>query len=190
MRGIWIIAIAALVAVLAFSQWTYWESVTEKQRVIAQSAFPIVGQPAPNFHLPLLGGGTGTLADYQGRPVIINFWTTSCKVCKKLFPLLNSFDRDYGEQIAVLSVCSGGTLGKAIEVARDYGLTFPSLYDAEKEVVRAYQPQEQTVRREITAFPFTVFIDESGIVIYAKVGTFTSIEDLLEVIRTLGMEID
>jgi peroxiredoxin len=29
---------------------------------------------APEFHLPLLSGGTISLADFKGRPLILLFW--------------------------------------------------------------------------------------------------------------------
>lgn len=179
MRGFLIIAIAALIAVLSYSQWTYWESVTEKQRVIEQSAFPIVGESAPAFSLPSFEGGYMSLSGYAGRPLVINFWATWCKICKKAFPLFETFSNDYGNRVAFLSICSGTTVEKGMEIAQEYAVSFPILYDEEKRIARAYQPQEATVRREITAFPFTVFIDQDGTVVYAKVGNFASLEDML-----------
>ena len=173
------VAIAVLVAVLAYSQWTYWESFTEKQRVVAQSAFPIVGKRAPDFSLPALAGGYVSLSDYAGRPLVINFWATWCKICKKAFPLFETFSNDYGGRIAFLSICSGTSREKAMEITQEYAVSFPVLYDEGKRISRTYQPQEVTVRREITAFPFTVFVDQNGVVVYAKVGNFASLEDML-----------
>jgi hypothetical protein len=57
-------------------------------------------------------------------------------------------------------------------------------------IARTYQPQEETVKREITAFPFTVFIDSKGVVVYAKAAMFTTLEDLLGLVRRLDFPID
>jgi len=190
MKMLLAIAIAALVLFLAYAQWGYLESLTEKQRLIATSKFPIVSEPAPDFSLPTLDGGIGSLNDYMGQPLIIDFWTTWRGVCKKEFPFFEEFYTTYGDHVGFLSICSGNSPQKAAELVREYSLTFPVLYDEGKVTARTYQPQEETVKREITAFPFTVFIDSEGVVVYAKAAMFTTLEDLLDLVRRLDFPID
>ncbi|MBU0491216.1 MAG: peroxiredoxin family protein [Chloroflexi bacterium] len=36
-----------------------------------------VGSTAPELRLPSTGGSTISLADYRGRPVLLNFWSTT-----------------------------------------------------------------------------------------------------------------
>lgn len=184
------ITIAAVVLFLVYTQWGYLESLAEKQRLIATSKFPIVSEPAPDFSLPALDGGIGSLSDYMGQPLIIDFWTTWCGACKKEFPLFEEFHTTYGDRVGFLSICSGNSPQKAAELVREYSLTFPVLYDEGKVIARTYQPREETVKREITAFPFTVFIDSEGIVVYAKAAIFTAFEDLLDLVRRLDFPID
>jgi len=51
--------------------------------ITAVTAFTGAGGPvlsatpprAPDFHLPLLNGGTISLADFKGRPLVLLFWT-------------------------------------------------------------------------------------------------------------------
>jgi cytochrome oxidase Cu insertion factor (SCO1/SenC/PrrC family) len=38
------------------------------------AAPPSVGQPAPEFGLTLFSGKKITLKEFQGKPVILNFW--------------------------------------------------------------------------------------------------------------------
>jgi len=47
-----------------------------------------------------------------------------------------------------------------------------------------------TIKREITAFPFTVFIDARGTVVYAKAGIFTSMDELLQLLQKLEFPLD
>ena len=190
MKTFLFIGIAVLVLFFGYSQWTYFESLIEKQRVIKTSAFPIVGQQAPGFSLYSIEGKTSSLSDYLGQPLVIDFWTTWYGVCKEEFPLFEEFHHSYGDRIAFLSICSGASLQKTIEIAQEYSLTFPILYDEGKVVARAYQPQEENIKRQITAFPFTVFIDPEGIVVYAKAGVFTTLEDLVNLMRELEFPVD
>ena len=61
---------------------------------------PLLGQAAPNFTLPGLnsqGGQKISLADFQGKLVVINFWSSTCQPCKDEMPLLISY---YGGEAA------------------------------------------------------------------------------------------
>ena len=190
MKTLALIGIAALVLFVGHTQWEYFDSLTEKQRLIATSNFPIVGEPAPDFSLPSLDGGSESLGNYAGRPLVIDFWTTWCGICKEEFPIFEEFHHAYGERIPLLAICSGTSQEDAAALIEEGGYTFPVLYDDGKSIARAYQPQEESVKREITAFPFTVFIDASGTVVYAKAGIFTSMDELLQLLRKLEFPLD
>jgi len=190
MKTLALIGIAALVLFVGYTQWEYFDSLTEKQRLIATSNFPIVGEPAPDFSLPSLDGGSKSLGDYASRPLVIDFWTTWCGICKSEFPLFEEFHRAYGERVPLLTICSGTSREDAVEIIKEGGYTFPVLYDDGKSIARTYQPQEESVKREITAFPFTVFIDARGTVVYAKAGIFTSMDELLQLLQKLEFPLD
>ena len=56
------------------------------------------GKPAPAFTLVNSEGKKVSLADYKGRPVLINFWATWCAPCKLEMPWFEEFRQKYGPQ--------------------------------------------------------------------------------------------
>lgn len=51
--------------------------------------------PAPDFTLPVLGGGEVTLSDLQGDIVIMEFWATWCGPCRFSTPSLDQIYRKH-----------------------------------------------------------------------------------------------
>src|SRR5579859_6362688 len=55
---------------------------------------PLIGHPAPDFTLSMLGPSTGknmlSLSDFKGKSVVLNFWASWCAPCKEELPLLES----------------------------------------------------------------------------------------------------
>lgn len=54
--------------------------------------------PAPDFTLPTQNNETVSLAAFKGKAVIVNFWASWCKPCRKEIPELNNIYEKYKAQ--------------------------------------------------------------------------------------------
>lgn len=94
-----------------------------------------VGIRAPAFELRNLAGDTVALADYRGKIVLLNFWSTLCIPCTAEMPALNNLHLALaGKGFTVLAV-SIDTSEKAVQafIAKKE-IAFPVLRDADKAV--------------------------------------------------------
>lgn len=130
------------------------------------------GTMAPSLELPRINGDTAVLAEYRGRPVIVNIWATWCPPCVREMPALQRvYERYRDEGLEVLAVAvddlpgerqpDGRIEGLVSRFADEYGLTFPVAID----------PTGGTERRFGTEYlPTTVLIDRDGRIRGTEVG--------------------
>ena len=82
----------------------------------------------PHFELPRLeGGGEGSLADYRGQVVVLNFWASWCEPCRTESPLLERWHRriSQGGRGTVLGIDGQDVSSDAREFVRDFELVLP-----------------------------------------------------------------
>jgi cytochrome c biogenesis protein CcmG, thiol:disulfide interchange protein DsbE len=124
----------AVLAVLAVVGLLTYGLVSKGSSGVAQ------GDPAPNSRLPRLeGGGDGSLAEYKGRWVLVNFWASWCIPCKQEAPALEKFQRQHGgTNFTVLGIDSRDLSGDGRDFVRRYGLSYPQLRDGDGAAAHDY----------------------------------------------------
>jgi len=99
-----------------------------------------LGENAQTSPLPRLeGGGSGSLSDYRGRWVLVNFWASWCIPCREEAPALEQFQRRHGDGgFTVLGIDSRDLTGDGLAFVRRYGLTYPQLRDGDGDLAHEF----------------------------------------------------
>jgi cytochrome c biogenesis protein CcmG/thiol:disulfide interchange protein DsbE len=99
-----------------------------------------VGDVAPNGPLPRLeGDGSGSLAEFKGRWVLVNLWASWCGPCKEEAPALERFQQQHGgARFTVLGIDSRDLSDDGRAFVRRYGLSYPQLRDGDGGAAHEY----------------------------------------------------
>lgn len=122
---------------------------------------PKLGEPAPGFQLLDLEGEMIRLEDFQGRPVLINFWATWCVPCRKETPDLVALQAEWGESVQILGVNYSEPADAARQFAENFSINYPTPLDSYGEVTGSYK---------LRGLPETFFLDEQGIIRDHRIG--------------------
>ncbi|QKK01629.1 MAG: TlpA family protein disulfide reductase [Pseudomonadota bacterium] len=107
-----------------------------------------------DFALPDLGGDTVRLSDYRGQWVVVNYWATWCKPCRKEIPDLSALDQRR-EDVQVLGLAFEDTDPAELrQFLEAYPASYPIL------TVDVYEPPEALGAPR--ALPTTFLVDPSG----------------------------
>ena len=137
-----------LLALLTFSL-----ALTAYGCVALQAGKPHEVTPAPDFNVSLAGGGEATLAQFDGRPLVLNFGASWCPHCLHEIPTLkNSYDK-YKGQVEFLVVFQKSPEKDVADLIEKYGLEFKVGIDPEAQSGKAYG---------VKGIPVTFFIDSNG----------------------------
>jgi len=99
-----------------------------------------LGEAAPASPLPRLeGGGNGSLVDYRGRWVLVNFWASWCVPCREEAPALQRFQQRHGgQEFTVLGIDSRDLTDDGRAFVERYGLSYPQLRDGDGDAAHEY----------------------------------------------------
>lgn len=122
------------------------------------------GERPPGFSLPKVDGGNTSLADHQGKVVLVYFWATWCGYCRRELPVaIEKVGRErQGQPFTVLAVNIEEPRDLVAAYVKGAGVTSPVLLDREGTVAREYR---------VRGTPTTFVIGRDGRLVAWAAGT-------------------
>lgn len=154
------IIIAGLI-IIAFV-WLLGWSILHKEPITGLSGITMVNRPAPGFTITTFEGTKISLADFKGKPVVLNFWASWCPPCKAEAPLLEYTWRAYKDRgVVFIGVDLQDKLEDALAYIREFNITYPNGPDPTGEI---------SINYGVSGLPVTFFISKEGEIVRRWVG--------------------
>jgi len=126
---------------------------------------PLIGQPAPQWSLATLDGGTLSTDDLAGHPYVVNFWAHWCAPCIGEQPILGGAWSEHGDALTVVGVLYQTSPAEATSWLLQYGdAGYPHLIDGDGALAIDYG---------VTGPPESYFVDADGVVRAKQFGPMT-----------------
>jgi thiol-disulfide isomerase/thioredoxin len=174
-------AISQTAAQLAFQRWKLQNAPEPKVAQDDAGGTPgrtpgtesaLVGKPAPDFELDLMGGGKFRASASRGRILLLDFWATWCGPCIQAMPQVERIAqefRDRGVQLVAVNLQEAPE--RIVAMLERHKLTPTVALDRDGAVAEKYGAN---------AIPQTVIIDREGNVVRLFVGGGPHLGDQLK----------
>jgi peroxiredoxin len=113
----------------------------------------------PSEGFAYFDGSEGSFADFDGTPVVINFFASTCAPCVREMPEFERAFATYGDDVAFLGLNHRETVEDGRTVAEATRVTYPLASDPDGSLLAAFNG---------LAMPTTVLVDADGNVKYSR----------------------
>jgi thiol-disulfide isomerase/thioredoxin len=121
---------------------------------------PRIGSDAPQFTITD-SQRTVSLNQFQGKPVVLNFWATWCPPCIQEMPSLVQLQKQLGDKVTILAVSEDDDDNAYKQFVRDHNVDLLTVRDTRQKTNGLYGT---------TGFPETFVIDRSGKIVRKFIG--------------------
>ncbi len=131
----------------------------------ASNALAASNEKAKPWQLKTQAGEPISLAQYQGKPIILHFWATWCPYCKKLQPTLVALQNKYKDSgVEIVSISFNED---------DDALPQDEIYQRGYHFITAVNGDKVAELYGVKGTPTTFYIDRNGIIIFKSTSSNT-----------------
>jgi cytochrome c biogenesis protein CcmG/thiol:disulfide interchange protein DsbE len=168
------VAATLVAASLGVAAWVVLTSPTEEppdpvgRFSLEPSDNPLVASPpepgseAPTAPFSTLDGATSSIADYRGRPLVVNFFASWCVPCIVEMPAIEEVHQRHAADVAFLGLAVRDRPQDAAEIVRRTGVTYDIGLDPAVEMHAAFGA---------IAMPATAFVSPNGEILHVHNGS-------------------
>jgi cytochrome c biogenesis protein CcmG/thiol:disulfide interchange protein DsbE len=141
----------------------FWLVLITAIFLVATATSGWAASTAPGFTLKAIQSGKDySLSQFQGKVVLINFFTFFCGPCREEMPQLNEMYQELkGQGFQVLGIGLASTHQQLQQLVTQLGLTYPVL-EGTKAVSQAYG--------SVSLVPLTFIVDRQGNIVHKVLG--------------------
>jgi thiol-disulfide isomerase/thioredoxin len=164
------LALMAAGAGLLASRWWFGPPTTDAAPAAAGEV--ALGERRPALRLPGLDGRLQDLAQFDGRPLLINYWATWCPPCIEELPrLVDLHARRADDGVAVLAIALEHDAAAVGAWLREHAIELPVW-------VETPGPGDSSARlgNRRGVLPFSVLLDADGRLVRRKAGLLSAAE--------------
>jgi thiol-disulfide isomerase/thioredoxin len=158
-------------AALATAVWAVSATTTTAGEIAAW------GPAIARHEFRALDGGTVSLAELSGSVVVLNFWASWCKPCKRELVQLDEWSRSAGTGVRVMAVSIDSDRARAERFLRSEKLSLPIYLDGPDGLAKSL---------DLPSLPCTVVLDAGGRVVHVDRGSGSIAEIARAVREVLG----
>jgi thiol-disulfide isomerase/thioredoxin len=168
------IVVGSAAAGAAFFLYQQRREQAEAPPLATQAPVAALVDTVPQFRLADRDGTPRSLADWDGKARIVNFWATWCAPCRREIPLLKKLQRDHGAEGFQVVGIAVDFRDKVLAYAEEMQIDYPILIGEQDALDAA-----AAFGIDVIGFPFTIFTDTKGRVVAAHMGELTEPEAAL-----------
>ena len=134
-------------------------------------------EKAPDFALQDYNDRTVKLADFAGKPLVINSWAAWCPFCRKELVDFAAAQKEFGDDMAIIAIDRAESRETAKKYTDELGVT--------NDLIFLLDPSD-SFYQSIGGFsmPETIFVDRNGNIAERKRGPM-EINEIRQKIQTL-----
>ncbi|MFM8653012.1 MAG: TlpA family protein disulfide reductase [Acidimicrobiaceae bacterium] len=154
--------------------YTLSNSINLSSESIATNTL-LIGSNLPAIKLENVDGQEVSTQGLLNKPIIVNFWYSTCEPCRRELPALANADMQHRDQVRFIGVNIKDSATVAKEFAAQYGVEFELLLDKNGLLIS---------KLGIATAPVTLAIDSQGVIIAQKAGEISA-NELDELVKEL-----
>jgi len=140
----------------------------------------LVGSPAPDFHVSGLDGKQYSLAEFKGKPLLLDFWASWCGPCRKSLPALEKIYLEYKDQgLVILAINTTESRPVVESFLKKWPLAYPAVLSSEDSDIRQ--------QYHVGAIPVFVLIGPDGRIAAHQIG-FGGEDDIRLMLSKIGLK--